>query len=276
MSTGFIQYITTDHFNEERLPKELSVSTISLTFQMNTSVNISNIDKYMTLNMDDICTVQYNGNLRTLLDKKRTKKKTKSYNFQNSITLEVMVRPGKTVHFKLFTNGAVQVAGCKTLEEGNTGFNVLFKRLEEHVAIYNKDTQQMQDISFIEGPINMSSLKINLINVNFDISFHINRDNLYHTLLKQDVKCFYERCKHAAVSIKHPVEGKVKPVSIFVFESGSVVITGSTNETHILEGYKRTLELLHGNKKDIYKTASDSLLEHALKSEKFSGMMMKI
>lgn len=270
---GSVEYITTNHFDRAVLPPELKVSTISLTVQMNTHVDIVKIDKYMELNAEDVCTVQYSGNLRTLLEK-RHKKKTKNYNFQNSITLEVMVRPSKTIHFKLFTNGAVQVAGCKTIEEGNIGFNSLFRRLQEPIAVLNPETKTLEDISFISQPIRVSDLKINLINVNFDINFHINRDNLYHVLLTQDVKCFYERCKHAAVSIKHPVEDKKKPVSIFVFESGSVVITGSTNQDHILEGYKRTMDLLLNNKREIFKTANDELLKQALKSKRFSTMMM--
>jgi len=267
-----IQYITETHFNQEQLPKSLNVSTISLTFQMKTIVDIAKINKYLILSEKDICTIEYNGNYRSLFEEK--KKKKKSYNFHNSITLKIAVRPGKLINFKIFTNGAVQIAGCKTIIEGNLAINLLLSRLNEKNGVFNEDTKQIEEVSYIKEPITVESVKINLININFDMKFSINREALYKLLLTQHVECYYERCKHAAVSIKFKTPDKKKPISIFVFESGSIVITGSTNENHILQSYEYIKDMISRNKDEIIKTSVDDIMLSVMKS-RFAHLIVK-
>jgi TATA-box binding protein (TBP) (component of TFIID and TFIIIB) len=258
------------HFNQEILPNSLNVSTISLTLQLNTIVFLKNISQYMTINEDNICSIDFEGNNRTLIEKKRNKKK-KSHNFYNSITLEIMVRPGKVINFKLFKNGGVQIAGCKNIVEGNIAINKLIKKLSEKVGI--EEDGKMKEIPFTEKDISITDVKINLINVNFKLDFNINRELLYQILLNEGIECYYEKCKHAGVCVKFVPPEKEKPISIFIFESGSIVITGSKNENHILTGYNHVIDLIMTNKKKITKIPSALLLSNTL-TEKYGKYMM--
>lgn len=259
------------HFNQDILPSCLNVSTISLTFQLNTIVNLKNINEYMTISENDICSIDFEGNLRTVLPKKKIKKR-KSNNFYNSITLEIMVRktqtvddkiiPSKVINFKIFKNGGVQIAGCKNINEGNIAIQKLISRLSTNIGIESEG--KMQEITFTEKPITVTDIKINLINVNFKLDFNINRELLYQVLLNDNIICYYEKCKHAGVCVKFNPPEKEKPISIFIFESGSIVITGSKNEQHILTGYKHVTKIIKNKKKQITKIPSELLMSNTM------------
>jgi TATA-box binding protein (TBP) (component of TFIID and TFIIIB) len=266
-------YLKEEHFNESKLQSHLNVSTISLTFNLNTCVNLDHINRYMALNINDICSIDFEGKKNTLREKIKKKKK-KSDNFYNSITLEISPQPNKYINFKIFRNGGVQVAGCKNIKEANITINSLIRRLSEKVAIFCEDDKKLKDIQFIESPIEINKLKINLINVNFKIDFNINREVLYNILLSNIIECYYEKCKHAGVCIKYTPIDKIKPVSIFIFESGSIVITGSKNEKHIVESYNYITKLINDNSKKIIKQSSESMLDNVLQS-KFGHLIIR-
>lgn len=255
-------YLKKDHFDDEVLPSNLNVSTISLTMQLNTNVILSNISKYMKIAENSICSIDFEGKKRTILEKKKARKR-KSDNFYNSITMEIMVRANKVINFKIFKNGGVQIAGCKNIHEGNNAINILVKELSSTIGLeveepVDQDSgtiphKSIKEVSFIDKQIDVDNLKINLINVNFKLDFELNREILYQILLNENIECYYEKCKHAGVCIKFTPPEKEKPISIFIFESGSVVITGSKNEKHIMSGYKYIMDLLLKHKKRITK-----------------------
>lgn len=244
------KYLNNSFFNESILPDHLNVSTISLSFQMNTIVNIDDVAKEVQLNPNGICSIDYKGNLNTLNDKKK-KKKRKENNFYNSITIEIMGCSDKSINFKIFKNGGVQAAGCKSMVDGDRAIQTLVNTLNP---------------KYVTEPIRITDLKINLINVNFKLKFCVNREKLHKILLEECIPCAYEKCKHAGVKIEFVPENKESPISIFIFESGSIVITGSKNEQHILSGYNYITNLIKTHRESIFKIPYETLLENARKS----------
>jgi TATA-box binding protein (TBP) (component of TFIID and TFIIIB) len=237
-------------FLQNRLPSTLSVSTMSVTFRLGIIMDLQHISEHITLSTNRICTVDYQGVKNTIIDKQRKKnRKKKSPNFYNSMTLDVSVgHDDRTMHFKVFKNGSIQGAGCQNTQDGNYAIRVL-----------------VSDISRIVGErLTVQDLKINLINVNFKIGFSINRDTLYRLLLSIGESASYEKCKHAGVSVKFLPKGKDRPISIFVFESGSIVITGSKNEEHILEGYEFITSLINSHRSTIFKLPTQFMVERAM------------
>ena len=265
-------YLNDSFFKESILPKHLNVSTISLSFQMDTIVDIENVAKYIDISDTGICSIDYKGEVRPENYKKKPKKNRKENNFYNSITMEIMTCSGKTINFKIFNNGGVQAAGCKGMLDGNFAINILVNELSREFAIFDEKEEKMREIKFITEPIKISDLKINLINVNFKLLFNINREKLHKILLNLNIPCFYEKCKHAGVKIEFTPSEKKSPVSIFIFESGSIVITGSKNEVHILESYNFLTNLIKTNKIEIRKPTYNELLYSALHS-KFGHLM---
>ena len=92
-----------------------------------------------------------------------------------------------------------------------------------------------------------------MINSNFNIGFKVDRDKLYDLIHTKNIaECSYDPIIHACVNIKYECDKKT--VSIFVFESGSIIITGANNGKHILDAYNFINKLLCNNYKQIYKS----------------------
>ena len=122
--------------------------------------------------------------------------------------------------------------------------------------------------------LEVTDLKINLINVNFKIGYGVNRDILYRVLLSSGHSSTYEKCKHAGVGVKFLPKNKEKPISIFVFESGSVVITGSKNEHHILEGHHFIRSFIEEHKKEVFRVSPTLLLKRTMAHPEYGNMLV--
>ncbi len=96
----FKEYIKADPlmFN---LPKGVSISTMCAKCKLGTELNIDLIKNHLNLNYDDILTVKINNeNMRTLIEAKKKKRRTKrkvkvaSNPFYNQITVVVRIKEG--------------------------------------------------------------------------------------------------------------------------------------------------------------------------------------
>lgn len=247
-------------FLQDKLLPGLTVSTMSITFRLSRAmIDLEELANSLVLNDGGILTTDYQGIIRTIRTTKK-KKKRKKHNFYNSMTLEVSVGPNtdRAMHFKVFKNGSVQGAGCQSTCHGNHAIHALLQGLS----------------STLKCEFQISDLKINLINVNFKIGHGVNRDSLHRLLLSTGNITSYEKCKHAGVSVKFLPKDKARPISIFVFESGSVVVTGSKNENHILEGYDFIQSFINDHKDQVFKMSSTALLEKTLAHPQFSNLLL--
>lgn len=256
------EYIDPSIFNKKLLPDNVTISTMSCTCKMGTKIILENIDKYMKLEDHDVITVKYLNNIRSLDPKKLKKKKESSKNFFNQLTLEVRPCEEKKINIKLFKNGSVQMTGCKSIEDINSALERLIKKIsivkakiEENKIIEKKFVEDAKGIS-------ITDFKIDMINSNFQLSYMVNREALYKILVEKQIECRYEPCIHACVNIKYkPDEDKEKKVSIFVFQSGNIIITGAKNHVHILRAYKYINTILAEHKTEIQKKDIGNLLE---------------
>ena len=108
---------------------------------------------------------------------------------------------------------------------------------------------------------NIYNIKIVMINSNFKMKFKIDRENLYQIVNDKKIECSYEPCTHACVNIKY-IYKNIKKISIFVFESGAIIITGANNSDHILEAYNFINELLKNNYKNILLQDATKFIDH--------------
>jgi TATA-box binding protein (TBP) (component of TFIID and TFIIIB) len=86
-----------------------------------------------------------------------------------------------------------------------------------------------------------------MINSNYQVNMNIDRDKLYSLLNKKKIKCSYEPCIRACVIVKYtPKEDNIdqKIVSIFIFQKGNIIITGSRSKSHIISSYNYINEIL--------------------------------
>ena len=261
------QYIDETIMNILLLPDKLKISTMSTTCKLDVDINLDNIDNYMELSENEIVTIKYNQKIKSL-DKavlKKKKKKSTNKNFFNQLTLEI--RPNSSnpifkINIKLFKNGSVQMSGCKSIRDCNKVLHKLIINLQKEYGVI--ENNQIVDKPFVNNKdkINVNNFKITMINSNFNINYLINRESLYNILLSKKTTCRYEPCIHACVNIKYTTSEAPKPVSIFVFQSGNLIITGAKTINQILECYKYITEILAENYDRILKKDFNSILEN--------------
>jgi TATA-box binding protein (TBP) (component of TFIID and TFIIIB) len=259
--------------NLNNLPSELHISTMTITFNLATTFNVLNIGKYIDLSFGNILCVKYGPSgsnlIRSLIKYKLSKKKTKKKkkNFYNQASLVLGINNGKMINIKLFKNGAVQMTGCKNIQHFVDSLEKLFSFLLKEKAVYDTTEKKIVDKPFVSHPQNIalskiSDFKIRMINSNFHIGFLINREILYNILSEDThVTCTYEPCIHACVNIKYNYQNK-DTISIFVFESGSIIITGAKKKEHIIESYNYIIKKIYENYAMILKNNIEIYLEN--------------
>jgi len=230
-------------YDFKNLPEELSISTMTIVCHTNIEFNVKNIGEQLELDKT-IPTIKYNTNERTILIEKMKKKvKNSKRNFYNQVSISVQVDNDKKINIKLFINGSIQITGCKKLDNMLIGLTKLFKKIHNLKYVNDLDKLTMN---------NIYDIKIVMINSNFDVGFTIDRDKLFYLIKnKTNYICMYDANYHACVDIKYEMEDKI--ISIFVFESGSVVITGSRNCLHVINAFEFIYEFLIENYQNIIK-----------------------
>jgi TATA-box binding protein (TBP) (component of TFIID and TFIIIB) len=242
----FKEYINVKDLSIKGLPDNLTITTMCATAKIGTIININNIYNLIELSNTDIITVKRDADtFRTLSSELLLKKKNKTKkitHFFNQISVIVKidnddknVNDCRKINVKLFKNGSLQLSGCKLVSDINIVFNKLIHRLTTG------------DIEFVENKnaIRIYDFKIDMINSNYKIVFNINRKKLYEILLNNNITCTYEPCIRACVSVKYLVnDTDNKPISIFIFEKGNIIITGSKNAHHIISSFNYINTLL--------------------------------
>jgi TATA-box binding protein (TBP) (component of TFIID and TFIIIB) len=211
--------------------------------------------------------IKIRGQSKKKIRNKRKKKnsgKSRKDSFYNQVTIIVKISETKTINIKLFKNGSIQMTGCNSIENAQKSIETIFNILSKPRYILDFGKKEIKEVNFVTFENKKENKKENkelelkdivdgtivLINCNFNIGFEINRDKLYEIIsnkkndsileikkhdvhLNQDIDipqkymdCTYDPIRHACVNIKlnHPT----KTITIFVFESGSIIILGKT------------------------------------------------
>jgi TATA-box binding protein (TBP) (component of TFIID and TFIIIB) len=107
--------------------------------------------------------------------------------------------------------------------------------------------------------LKVTDFNIRMINSNCKVPFKINREILYHLLKQDKVKCRYDPNSHACVNIRYDINANDK-VSIFVFQSGSIIITGGKTIIDINKGYNYIMEIISKHYETIKKKDLDNYI----------------
>lgn len=248
------------------LPDGLFISTMTLTCKIPVCFDVILIAKYFKLTKYLVHTISCGNNkeiYRTLSPIKPKKKKIKNShkrNFYNQVTLIINCVNIAKINIKLFKNGSIQITGCKNISSVLWILEKLFQQLQESVEVSEKDydnseigelphdsNSQTQNLLYAIPHIflniyDISDLKIAMINSNFNIGFNIDREKLFHLLTTMHYECEYDPSRHAGVKIRYKnisqTAEHLHQSSIFVFDRGSIIITGAQNYMQIMECYK--------------------------------------
>lgn len=204
-------------------------------------LNISTITYLCVLNVDFIDLRQFilcfdnhqncsNVHMKRCIDKnvlevsKRGKVKK---SFYNQITLNFKDINKKSV--KIFSNGKIQITGLTSLYE--------CKHVSEFVLSLLKTILTGHDETRIEHSY------IGMLNSNFSVMYNVDLNKL-NKILQRDPRCFsvYNPESYPAINLKIKTEDR--NLSVFIFGTGNIVITGSKTISEMKHAYCYITEML--------------------------------
>ena len=246
------------HFSEN-----LHISAMVQIGKLNTKVELANLAKALELN-DNILYIEHGSHVsKGVNNKKFSKKKSENRKyFYNQVTIHLFnsLKANKRVNVKVFNNGTIQMTGINSDQIGQTTVQTLigeFNQLSSSSEIFEKE--------IIES---VGSLETVLINSDFDIHNEINRESLHRLIILNGYMSSFEPCTYPGVNIKYyynplvknfgicdcdkPCNGKgkdntCKKITIAVFKSGKIIITGGRSKDNIQTAYKFITEFINEN-----------------------------
>lgn len=259
------------------MDKPYKVSTITATGRVNTNINLDILFDHLHISIDPECeencvifteygsrksNVVHSGYAKRLAMAERRIKSGRCKRFNNQVTLVYRYKiqdPYGTVlvNTKVFKNGHIQMTGLKFVEQGKD----LIIRLMD--LIRDLDEKAGGTILEERAKMSLSEYKIRLINCDFKIGFQVRRDIL-HRIVNKDYKvaCRYEPCIYPGCKIQYCFngakdvqdgvcqcirrcngkgsgngDGECKKVTVAVFQSGCIIITGGQSYEQIDAAY---------------------------------------
>lgn len=265
------EYIDISALDLSKLPENVTISTMSATCSLGVDVELANIFNYMKLNKKYISTIKYKGEIKSLEKQSKRKRKKTVKSFQNQLTVEIRPDieklPDNKISIKIFKNGSIQMSGVKSLYACNLALNKLIDSISKEYGVIIDG--KINDIKFVsdKSKIKINRYKVDMINSNFNINYEVNRENLYNILLNKKIECRYEPSIHACVNIKFRPTNSIKNISIFVFQSGHIIITGAKNINNIAESYDYITNLLSEHQSEIEKSKISDILFESINDE---------
>ncbi len=157
--------------------------------------------------------------------------KMKETTFYNQVTL-VYTDCYSCKSLKLFPNGSIQIAGCSDLFD--------CKRIINQIAFI------LKKILNIEREIPTNSFKIVMINTNFSLNYNINLLLTANVFKKNKCKnVSFDPDRYSAVKIKFRPALEMKEVTVSIFSTGKIIITGAETLKEIAFAFNFVNEVMN-------------------------------
>jgi TATA-box binding protein (TBP) (component of TFIID and TFIIIB) len=199
------------------------------------------------------------------------------------------------MNIKIFKNGHVQITGVKQINQGKEMIDTLIEKIKEIAKVEEnvvKDIKSLENIGY----------KVALINSDFKIGFEIKRDKLHSVLINSyNNKCSFEPCIYPGVKIQYFWNGdykcrngicrchdtcfvgkgkgygenECKKITIAVFQSGCIIITGAQTTEQIDDAYKFITNILLKHVDVVKKTSIIKLMKEETQKEVKSKIIIK-
>ena len=237
---------------------------------MGNLINVDSIEECLLI-LDNIQILEQNS----LKKHGRQKKKKDNEYFYNSCSIIVKASQDiKCVNIKLFNNGKISLTGSKAEFDGYHATCVLLEEMKKEPKIFlDIEEQNVKDL-------NVENYKITMINSDFNANFKIDLLKLLNILNSknnelftkfnpekyrglligyywntdkdfQDGKCLCTtKCNGKGIGTGN---GKCKKITISIFKSGCIIITGGRLVKQIDDAYKCINNILKENYYEIVK-----------------------
>lgn len=230
-------------------------------------------------------------NTRGIYPKKKRKTKTESVKktrFDNQVTVIFKRADEYMPNIKVFKNGNIQLTGIRKIEDTEYIVNKIIENVKD---IYKNNKNiiltDYTDLNPIDR-LSYSNFKIRMINTDFKVytgetmtdKFNIRRKELHNILISDNYnnKSSFQPGIYQGVKLEYfwnsnsianngicmcssncfgknsgLGNGNCKKVTIAIFESGSILITGGITFTQVDDAYKYICKVITDNKKNIKK-----------------------
>lgn len=251
-------------------PSKFRISTMTYTANINAILDLQilfNSIKIENRKYPNIISCEYGNN-----EPKGNVKKKKKY-FANQLTLKIEYNENYKVNMKIFNNGKIGITGCKSEEITKEIVNFIINYLNK----LNKNNNFI-----LKNELKLINIDIVLINSDFVCGFEIKRDILFNILKKMNLYVTYEPDIYPGVKLcffynsyknndgicncDKKCKGKgsgnkindCKKITISIFQSGSIIITGAKCNEQKNTAYKFINNIIKFNYDKILKeTAID-------------------
>lgn len=268
-------------------PTPYKISTITATGSINTNINLDILFEHLStkpavrtyeivyseFGIKKMTTTHTNYKKRVKANRENETKKR----FDNQVTIvfkyhSAVSQVDTLVNSKIFKNGNIQMTGLRYIEQGRDIIQKIITVLEKVRKI---DTTVVSSAD----PIEITDFKIRLINCDFKVGFEIKRDKIYKVVQNvYNIPCAYEPCIYPGVKIQYwwnkqnvskdgcchcesdcygkgfgDGEGDCKKITIAVFQSGCIIITGGQSIEQIDEAYAFICKCVKDNMENIFK-----------------------
>ena len=245
--------------------ENLRISTITAVSAINSDINLDYLYHNTTIN--DVFTFIQHGSLGIKGESNKKKRKQrvpkKQKTFFNQVTLHVNC--DKIVNVKLFNNGKIQMTGLKYENHGVKVLDILIP------YIIKLNSESSDKILNQTEPVSYDPLNIALINSDFFVGYKVKREIVHREIVKAGMYSSYEPCIYPGVNIKYYYnkdtdngvcqctkpcigkgcgsgDGNCKKITIVVFMSGQIMITGARSQLHLKLCYDFITNFIHSNK----------------------------
>jgi TATA-box binding protein (TBP) (component of TFIID and TFIIIB) len=264
------------------------ISTITSTGRINTEIDLKKLFDSLDIIQKDaekkgIVYLEYGKNkFESITKGELVKRKVKSRKikqikrFDNQATVIMKINEDKIyyINMKIFKNGNIQMTGIKNIDDGIECVNLLIKFIKDQNTIENT-------IVLSKDEMILTNYKVQLINSDFKINMQIKREVLYKILIcEYNIVCSYEPCIYPGVKIQYfwneNINGQCvceehcstkkkkaicKKITIAVFQSGCIIITGANTISQINDSYNFICKIIYDNYNILYKKTLAEIIE---------------
>lgn len=245
----------------------ISISTMTVCFNFNQFVDLHLLKD----NLPEKLTVSYRPGSK----KSKVKKKKGTDSFYNSfdIKLTFVDRSSELAIFSnvsifIFPNGKVKAAGVKTINTIKIVINELIEIINYvQGTVINPETLDAENIKI---QMICSDFKIKPIKEDSD-GWCLKQEDLKNILVKNGYSAtFSALSKYPGINFKYPsVVEKDKKISLLIFRSGSIIITGAKHAKDISESYTFIVDIISKNKSLFYYDIHEDIKQKKKKKIKF-------
>ena len=253
----------------------------------------------------------YTGFSKKFLIQRR--KENVSKRFDNQLTVIYKYNVESLMNIKIFNNGNVQITGVKQIEHGKLMIDILIDLVKQvlddaEAPDTTPDAPNAPNAPNAPSPvIDVSKLKnvkykVALINSDFKVGFEIKRDRLFSVLInKYENKCSFEPCIYPGVKIQYfwnddnkkrdgvccckeqcfagkgdgNGDGNCKKITIAVFQSGCIIITGAQTTAQIDDAYHFICSMLLQHIDYVKKVIIASIIPQEVKTQNKVKVILK-